>query len=174
MTDETKIADVKEPQDADLVPYERGIPAEKAVEATRRYFAPGSALSLVVGVGLLGGVPAVGELVEFLLTLGGGVLVLSAGFWAGLELLRRWLYPDAQIDGRRSFVAGLIAPIAVFVAGVVVGASGGILAAFAHLFGVALVTAILMFFAWLSPTPDDMRGPEYEPDTDLLDRPAAE
>ena len=86
-------------------------------------------------------------------------------------MIRRWLYPDAQIDGRRSFIAGIMSPAAVFIVGVFAGPLFSGLQLLAMLFSVALVSAVLMFFAWLSPTPDDMRSPEYERDAELLENP---
>lgn len=38
---------------------------------------------------------------------------LTIGFALGLEAPRRWLYPDAAVDGRRSLIAGVLAPLAL-------------------------------------------------------------
>ena len=85
---------------------------------------------------------------------------MTLGFGVGLTGLRRWLYPDAKVEGRRSLIAGLLSPFVVFMAA---GFSGGltIVPFVAVLVLVGVIMALAMFFAWLSPTPDEMLGPEY-------------
>ena len=123
--------------------------------------------------GLMGLIPGPGEWLEALFMLVSGIGTLAVGFGGGLEVIRRWLFPDAQIDGRRSFVAGIMAPAAVFIAGVFLGPFSSGLALLGMLFSVAMVSAVLMFFAWLTPAPEDMRDPEYEHGPDLLKNPMA-
>ena len=79
---------------------------------------------------------------------------MATGYWAGLEVMRRWLYPDAAVDGRRSVIAGFMSPVALFILWTFstgLGAWETLI-----LFGlIGFVMAVLMFFAWLTPTPDE-------------------
>ena len=88
---------------------------------------------------------------------------LTLGFGAGLVALRRWLYPDAKVNGRRSFIVGVIAPVVVFIIGAMLGTGYRMALWLGALFLASLSLAVLMFFAWLTPTPERM-----------LDRPAIE
>jgi hypothetical protein len=150
--------DANEPTDTeshDLVPYERGLPFRDVLRGSLTRFLPGS----VVG---LAGILAWGGWPNFLANLPGYlalVAVATVGFGIGLEGLRRWLFPDAKIDGGRSFVAGLmVGPIwfSVIVASLIPALQGPQAWAFFPLIGVIL--AVLMFFAWLTPTPEEKRG----------------
>ena len=154
---------------ADLVPYEPGLPLETTIRASLVRFRPGSVISLAAVFAFLGMVPGPGEWLEAMAMFGAGVGALTGGFAVGLEALRRWLYPDAKVCGRRSFVAGLMAPAAFFAAGVFVGPFTSGLGLLGLMFLVALSTAVLMFFAWLTPTPEEMRDSEYQSDGELLD-----
>ena len=125
-------------------------------------FLPGSLITILGGVSFLG-VSISGDL----LATAGGLLglagALTLGFGLGLLGLRRWLYPDAKLDGPRSFIAGLVAPLALFIAGSMGG--GWTATQLPFLLGlVGVVIAVAMFFAWLTPTPEDMRGEGFEPD----------
>ena len=148
-----------------LVPYERGLPLSTALRGTFGRFLPGTVLSLAAVFTFLGG-GGPGVWPEAIVLVGGTGLALSLGFGAGLEALRRWLYPDARVDGRRSFVAGLMAPLLFFILGIVSSPISGQFQILGLLFLAAMVMALLMFFAWLTPTPEEMRGPEFETNQD--------
>ena len=155
----------------ELVPYKQGVSLGTVIRASLGRFLPGSILGLGSVFALLGLGP--GEWLGAAAIFGAGVGALTLGFGLGLEALRRWLYPDAKVEGRRSFVAGLMAPVAAFVTAALAGSGGGYVAFAGLLFMVALITAVLMFFAWLTPTPEDMRGAEYRLGDGLLDRPTS-
>lgn len=147
---------------SELVPYERGLSLRTTVKATLGRFLPGATLSLAAGVGLMGATPFSVGWLEWAVVLGGAAGILTLGFGVGLEMLRRRLYPDAKVDGRRSFVAGLVAPLGAFIANVIGGPIVAGLDVLGFLFLPALVIAVVMFFAWLTPTPEETRGAEYE------------
>jgi hypothetical protein len=151
-------------EDTDLIKYERGLPFRNVLRATLLRFLPGATATLAGGLVLMGG--SLFSL-ESLAVIAGGAGLLSLGFGAALEILRRWLYPDVELDGRRSFVAGLVSPFGAFIMGVL---AGPVIAAnvFGFLFLPALIIGIVMFCAWLSPTPEEMRGSEYEGSLDGL------
>lgn len=138
--------------------YERGIPFREALAATVFRFLPGALVTMVGGIMLMGG-----SLLrpDVLAIIAGGAGLLSLGFGTGLEVVRRWLYPDADIVGRRSVVAGLVSPLGAFIAGVLAGpmVATNVLGL---LFLPSLVIAVVMFFAWLEPTPEEKRGSEFE------------
>ena len=68
---------------------------------------------------------------------------------------------DAEIEGRRSFIAGIMSSVAASIV-VAVGPSTPVLLPVFFLLG--LVMAVLMFFAWLTPTPERMPDrPAIEP-----------
>ncbi len=141
------------PAATELVPYERGLPSAMGAKALLGRFLPGSLLGFGVVYGLMG-IPGHGSLAESLLI---GVLVilvpLAVGFGVGLEGLRRWLFPDAEIHGRRSFVAGLTSSLAVSM--ILSWVALTTPQAIATFFLVGLAVAVSMFFAWLYPTPQD-------------------
>jgi hypothetical protein len=158
MTNELENADTNdltETDPHDLVPYERGLPFRDVLMGSLTRFLPGS----VVG---LSAILAWGGWPNFLANLPGYlalVAVATVGFGIGLEGLRRWLFPDAKIDGGRSFVAGLmVGPIwfSVIVASLIPALQGPQAWAFFPLIG--MILAVLMFFAWLTPTPEEKRG----------------
>lgn len=145
--------------------YRPGFPLAASLKGALGRFLPGALVSLAAVLSVLGGVPGGGEFMEAVLTLLVGAAGMTAGFAAGLEGLRRWLYPDAKIAGRKSFIAGLMAPVAVFVAGALMSAPVGLPAILTLLFVVPLALSLLMYFAWLTPTPEHLRDQEYvEPD----------
>lgn len=153
-------------ESGEIVPYERGIRLAPALRGALLWFLPASTLSLaVVLFGLAGA--TLDDFSRF----GSAVLqfsgVMALGFWMGLEGMRRWLYPDAQVDGRRSFVAGLMSSFVVFILAaldVPVEGSGTEVV----LCTTGVVLAVLMFFAWLSPTP----GADGAPDPEQVEDPA--
>ncbi|HSG08274.1 MAG TPA: hypothetical protein VLA36_07945 [Longimicrobiales bacterium] len=152
------VAEVEDGPGKALRKYERGIPFREALAATVLRFLPGALVTMAGGVVLMGG-----SLLrpDVLAIIAGGAGLLSLGFGAGLEIVRRWLYPDAGIMGRRSVVAGLVSPLGAFVAGVLAGPMVAT-SVLGLLFLPALVIAVVMFFAWLEPTPEEKRGSEFE------------
>ena len=167
--------ELQETSATELVPYQRGLPFGEIAQASVGRFLPGAVLSLATTVTLLGGVPGPGEWFEALTMILAGAGTLTLGFSAGLEALRRWLYPDAKVNGRRSFIAGVVAPVVVFIVGALLGGLGTA-DLLGLLFLVPLSLAVLMFFAWLTPTPEELRGGDYEHDPELgglLDAPGS-
>lgn len=124
--------------------YAPGVPSEQILRGALLRFLPSSVLSLTIVAALVG---------PFGFTQLAGAVLLSAGLTAGylgaLGVLGRWLYPDAEVHGRRSVVSGLLAPIAMLIP-TALGLTSGLLAS--PLIG--LLLALVMFVAWLSPTPD--------------------
>ena len=149
--------DANEPRDAeshDLLPYERGLPFRDVLKGSLTRFLPGCVVGLA-GILAWGQPDILANLPGYLAL----VAVATVGFGIGLEGLRRWLFPDAKIDGGRSFVAGLmVGPIwfSVIVASMIPALQGPQAWAFFPLIG--LILAVLMFFAWLTPTPEEKRG----------------
>lgn len=140
----------------DLVPYERGLPFRDVLRGSLTRFLPGSVVGLT-GILAWRGWP--GDVLANLPGYLALVAVATVGFGIGLEGLRRWLFPDAKIDGSRSFVAGLmVGPIwfSIIVAELIPALQGPQAWAFFPLIGVIL--AVLMFFAWLTPTPEETRA----------------
>jgi hypothetical protein len=141
-----------EPLPASLPIPSRGIQREEAVRATLTRFLPSSILSLGIGFLLLE-VPVGAETLEFIV----GTLLLSGattiGYGLGLEGLRRWLYENANVAGRRSVVAGLLSPLAVFIGAVLFQGLGTIGGGLLFLL-VGIVMALVMFFPWLTPDAD--------------------
>ena len=83
---------------------------------------------------------------------------------------RRWLYPGAGVTGRRSVIAGVLSPLALFITAVM-GAGLNSVQIVAVLFLVGVLLALGMFFAWLSPTPEEMLGSRYrtqEPEPEAI------
>ena len=156
--------DGDEPEEV-MVVYRPGFPLAASLKGALGRFFPGALVSFAAVVAFMGGVPQGGEFGEAVLMVLFGAAGMTAGFAAGLESLRRWLYPDAKIAGRKSFIAGLMAPVAVFVVGALMSGPPGIPALMALLVLVPLALSLLMFFAWLTPTPEHLRDEEYvEPD----------
>ena len=62
-----------------------------------------------------------------------------------------------------SFIAGLMSPLALFIAAT--GGRGWTLTLLPFLLVlVGVILALGMYFAWLTPTPEEMRGDEFERD----------
>ncbi len=148
--------------ESDLVPYQRGVSLGQVAKGALARFLPGTLITMIgaaafLDISIAGNVfAAVGGFIGIAGT-------LTAGFGLGLFGLRRWLYPDAKLDGRRSFVAGLISPLALFIAAT--GGRGWTIALLPLLLVVVgVILALGMYFAWLTPTPEDMRGDEFERD----------
>lgn len=152
-------ADQEEAEEAMAV-YLPGIPLSENLKGALGRFLPGALVGVGAVLSFTNGVPGSGEVAEALLMVLAGAAGMTAGFAAGLEGLRRWLYPDAKIAGRKSFIAGLMAPVAVFVVGILFSPAG-LPMLLTLLFLVPLVLALLMFFAWLTPTPEALRDEEY-------------
>jgi hypothetical protein len=149
----------------ELMPYKRGVSLSKVLKGTIARFLPGSvigmgALSALIPPGGLSGL----RLLELLLLHQVGPLMI--GFGLGLLGLHRWLYPDSEIQGRRSLVSGLLSPIAMLGAGVFTGLLGLVPLPQPGLVSlvVGIVMALAMFFPWLSPTPEEKRPNQYEKD----------
>jgi hypothetical protein len=77
-------------------------------------------------------------------------VVLSVGYWSALVALRYRLNNTAEVNGRRSLIAGILAPPAALTAMIIfrTDADLGILAV-SGLVGGAM--AMAMFFPWLKP-----------------------
>ncbi len=161
--------DLQETSATELVPYERGLPFGEIVQASASRFLPGAVLSLAAMLTLAGGVSGSGGWLEALPVILAGAGALTLGFSAGLAALRRWLYPDAKVNGRRSFIVGVIAPVVVFIIGTLLppGTGSSMALWLGALFLASLILAVLMFFAWLTPTPEELRGGEYEHDPEV-------
>jgi hypothetical protein len=87
-----------------------------------------------------------------LLVLGVEVAGLTLGFGMGLAGLGRFLFPDANVDRRRSVVAGLCSPLYLGLVSLFTQGSGILeIAGWSALVGIGVATA--MFFPWLSKTP---------------------
>ena len=149
--------ELEQHSEVEVVPYERGLSIQEVLRGALSRFFPASALSMGA-VGAAVGMPGPGQWLGWL----GGVLgfagALTVGFGLGLVALKRWLYPDADVAGRRSVVAGLLSPLAVFIS-VAVGSGLSQAQVPVVLALIGGVMAVGMFFAWLSPTPEAMREP---------------
>ena len=146
-----------------LVPYRRGVSLREVAKGALARFLPGSLITI-------GGLAAVFDIriASDLFTAVGGLLglvgALTVGFGLGLVGLRRWLYPDAKLSGPRSFLAGLMSPLALFIAATT-GRGWSVTQLPVLLVLVGVIMALGMFFAWLTPTPESMRGDRFEPDS---------
>ena len=153
--------ELEQHSEVEVVPYERGLSIREVLRGTLSRFLPASVLSMGA-VGAAAGMAGPG--LDWLVGVLGFAGALTGGFGLGMVALKRWLYPDADVAGRRSVVAGLLSPLAVFIS-VVLGSG------LSHPAQVPVVLALIggvmavsMFFAWLSPTPEVMRGPQYGSD----------
>jgi hypothetical protein len=116
-----------------------------------------------LGVGAILGLPGTDRWLSLALSLIGSAGAVTVGFGLGLTALRRWLYPDAKVDGRRSAIAGFLSPFLVFIGVTLIrGMTSAELGWVLVLVGV--IMALGMFFAWLSPTPEGMRNPTFAED----------
>jgi len=139
--------------------YRRGLGMRSVVRGTLLRFLPGSLLSSTAVFVYLNGFapPSLAETATLAVGFGLG---LSAGFGVALGALRKRLYPDADVDGYRSLIAGLLAPLAVLM---VTGFVGGIgLSSLPWVLGIGgVASAATFFFPWLTPTPRSMLDPRY-------------
>ncbi len=138
----------------------RGIPGRLVVQGALKRFLPASA-------GVLGAIGAVAvlffplapgmgitlaQILSTALAVGIEVAGLTLGFGFALGFLKRWLYPEAKVGGRRSVVAGLCSPLYLLVASIFAeGASLLEIGGFSILTGIFL--GLAMFFPWLSRSP---------------------
>ncbi len=147
--------------ETDLVSYRRGVSLREIAKGALVRFLPGSLISLG-GLTMVFDLSMRGDAVATVGALLGFAGALTLGFALALLGLRRWLYPDARLGGQRSFLAGLLAPLALFVA----ATTGlGMTQLPVLLVVVGVITALGMFFAWLTPAPEAMRGDGFEPDS---------
>ena len=145
-------------QKSEVMPGKRGLTVKETLGATLTRFLPSSLLSVGAVFLLSGGRGGLEPLILVLLFSG----FLTLGFGVGLESLRRWLYPEADVSGRRSVLAGLLSPLAWLVAsftveplGAIVGLGVGDFFFYAGLPSlVGVVLALGMFFPWLTPARD--------------------
>ena len=132
---------------------ERGLADEVVRRGVLKRFFPASVGSLGVlgaGLSLLG--PSLTFLQVMLLSL--EAISLTFGFALGLTGLKRLLYSDAAVDGRRSVVAGLCSPLYLGLVSIFAqGSSLFEIAALSTLVGAGI--ALAMFFPWLSRTPGE-------------------
>lgn len=151
---------VEMPKDGNLVAYRPGIPAHTAARGVLRRFIPGSAgIMSVLSLASIVADPTRAFIVMGIVAF--EVTWLAFGYGVGLELLRRWLYPDAAVDGRRSVVAGLMTPLALGIVSVFTqGAHTATIGVASTLVGLGM--AAVMFFAWLRPTPDMEATGQYQ------------
>ena len=133
-------------------PYVRGIGWRVTARGTLLRFFPACVLGLVVVDLFMGTRPSGFLFLGYTMVVMAFSGVVTLGYWLGLEALRRWLYPDAAVDGRRSVLAGLMASIGVFLAFVWQLGSNWVGVPLL-IPGTGFVLAVAMFLPWLSPTP---------------------
>lgn len=149
----------------------RGLPVSAVLRGVLGRFLPGSVISMA---GLMGLVSLFGgpSLFEFLMVVALPSVGLAMGYGIGLEGLRRWLFPDAEVDGRRSLVAGFVSPLALFTWVTVVAESLGGLTLPVGV-GVVLLLgmlmAVVMFFPWLTSDETDESHPGVDPSRRLIE-----
>ena len=149
--------------ETDLVPYRRGVSLREVAKGALARFLPGSLITLG-GLAMVLDIRISGEVFAAVGGLLGLAGTLTVGFGLGLFGLRRWLYPDARLGGHRSFIAGLMSPLALFIAATM-GRGWSMTQLPVLLVLVGVIMAVGMFFAWLSPTPENMRGDGFEPES---------
>jgi hypothetical protein len=140
-------------------PRERGLTLEETIGATLTRFLPASIISVgAVGLWITyssGLAAPLGEILFLSLLFSG---LLSIGFLIGLEGLRRWFYPRANVSGHRSVAAGLLSPFA-WLASLFFSVPGG---GFGASLLVGVLLALGMFFPWLTRDTETRRG-EMDP-----------
>ncbi len=129
----------------------RGISAATIRRGVLTRFLPGSVASIaVLGAAVAVGAGSFG--LPQLLVLGVGTAGLTLGFGLGVTALRRFLYPDAAVDRRRSFVAGLCSPLYLGLVSIFTQGAGLL-----EIGGLSLLTGAAvglgLFFPWLTRTP---------------------
>lgn len=156
------MTDKRGEDDSGLVPYRRGVSLREVAKGTLALFLPGTLLTLLGAIVLFAiGAGSARRFTAIVLgqavSLGQLVMAHTAGFGLGLLGLGRWLYPDAKVAGSRSFVAGLLSPVVVFIV-MVMGEWSWSFSQVLLIVGlVGVVMAVAMFFAWLTPTPKVLR-----------------
>lgn len=144
--------------------YRRGIPGREVVKGVFARFLPATSVP-VAGLWIMSFLRGSGETVVWSTppwVIWGGLLGLTTlGFGGGLVALRKWLFPDANVAGRRSVLAGVLAPL-VPLAGFLAMSllevrfeAAWLVPATFVLGGIAV--ALLTFFPWLTETPEHMR-----------------
>lgn len=156
------MTDKRGEDDSGLVPYRRGVSLREVAKGTLALFLPGTLLTLLGAIVLFAiGAGSARRFTAIVLgqavSLGQLVMAHTAGFGLGLLGLGRWLYPDAKVAGSRSFVAGLLSPVVIFIV-MVMGEWSWSFSQVLLIVGlVGVVMAVAMFFAWLTPTPKVLR-----------------
>jgi hypothetical protein len=130
--------------------YQRGVAGDEVALATLTRFFPASLVGTAVLLPFYFSATSWEREAAWLL--GSFTAPAAVGFYLALVGMRRWIYPDADVRGRRSAVAGFVAPIAAFCANAVLRTHPLTLS-----IAVGVVVAVLLFFAWLAPTPAEMR-----------------
>lgn len=146
---------------SEVAEYCRGVSLRTTVKGFLGRFLPASVASLF-GTVLASATFGSGSLVPLLRVLGEWSGLVGIGFGIGLLGLSRWLYPDSKVNGLRSILAGVLAPLlplaflygnALFQTGLGLGLwEGRVL----FILG-GLAAAFITFFPWLTPTPVHMR-----------------
>ena len=138
----------EEMQPAEVIPGVRGVPLSFAAKGTLTRFLPAS-------LAVLGAfsVPAIlhdpSRLLVVLGVVGLEALGLSVGFGTGLLALRRWLFPSAKIEGRRSLFAGLMSPLALGIVSIFTqGATLFEITGYSAIAGLGM--AVVLYCPWLS------------------------
>jgi hypothetical protein len=149
-----------------LVPYERGVSLGQIAKGTFGRFLPGSVIGMSIPALLLDFMGPGGPMsfLDVMLLQMYSAAPLIVGFGSGLLALGRWLYPDANVSGRKSFIAGLVSPIAILGANLISGGFQTSGEGMVVTFLTGVVLALIMYFAWLRPTAAEMRDGRYEPD----------
>jgi hypothetical protein len=150
---------------AEVAEYERGVSLREIAKGVLTRFLPAGLMSALGFVLVM----VSGRPVLPLLTgLAGWVGWVGLGFGLGLLGLRKWLFPDAKVSGLRSVLAGVLAPLLaqvfLYLSAIFdIGFGAGSLEWSAILVLIGAVTALAMFFPWLTPTPPHMRGAGESP-----------
>lgn len=152
----------EEVRELKMIPGVRGVPLGFAARGTLARFLPASA-SVMGGFAIPAILADPTRLPIVLGVVGLEVLGLNVGFGAGLLGLRRWLFPSAKIEGKRSFFAGLMSPLALGITSVFTqGASLTEVVAYSAAAGLGM--AMVLYSPWLSsggePVPE-VKNVEY-------------
>ena len=152
-----------EAEPAVVAPYARGVPAEVVARGLVSRFIPASA-GIMTAMALITTIsqPQRVGIVFSIMTMETACVIV--GYGAALAVMRRWLYPDAGIAGRRSVIAGLFSPLALGIASAFLQGRRDMIVPASILAGAGM--ALVLFFPWLQPThgktalatTDDARG----------------
>lgn len=145
----TQLVEQEAPPSA-VAPYARGVPAEVVARGLVGRFIPASAgiMTAMALIPILSEPRRTGIVLSIMTMETASVIV---GYGAALAVMRRWLYPDAGIDGRRSVVAGLFSPLALGIASLFFQGRGEMIVPTSILAGAGM--ALVLYFPWLRPTP---------------------